>query len=62
MLESKLIVIPFKTFVVSFDVVSITSIVAISENSWTLFSKSLPRGAYIKVILLSVRKFRRIKL
>jgi len=39
------------------------SIVAISENSWTLFSESSPRGVYVKEILLFVRKsLPRIKL
>jgi len=37
-----------------FDEMSIVSVVAISENSWVLFSKSSPRG--VKEILLSVRK------
>jgi len=39
------------------------SVVTIFENSWTLFSKSSLRGAYVKDILLSVKKSRpRIKL
>jgi len=43
-LELKSIVISFKILVVSLNVMTTISAVAISEKSWTLFSKSSHRG------------------